>query len=387
MTGGVSPPNAPAACSTLGKLTSYLYTGNCEPRKKAVLREVKKDNPNKGRFFWSCNVYPFCKFFLWRDDAVVRETGAPSATDAAGTAQQLSPPKPKTPSFTQRPLTSFGVRVRSGRRGSEPDTGTLGRGISTASSDDEDEKPSSASSQARTIGAASTATTASIATVEQEAEASMATPRPPPSKRKRDELDDDEFSDLGSDDEQQLAEIADKSAEKAMRHANALATPAADRTTDAGTNLQTPSVARTLFPSTDAKRLKTVSFEEPYHVGPPTPARTPATGGRAADLLDTPSSSPHDAAPDVTDQVMALLRGQRLESSVLGAVHALLDTAARKTRGLAMGRESTRAALKLKDDKIARLQERVAALENKEKFHSSQMTNIKAQLMQMYEDN
>lgn len=215
----------------------------------------------------------------------------------------------------------------------------------------------------------------------------MGTPCPPPSKRKRDVFEGEEFSDFGSDDERQLADIADKSAERSGRHTNAFATPAASQTINTAAGLQTPSVARTLFPGTDAKRQKTVSFEEPHPLGLPTPARTPAARARTADHPATPSSSPPDITHDVTDEVMALLRGQGLDAPVLRAVHELLATSARKTRGLAMGRESTRAALKLRDDKIARLQERVAALENKEKFHGSQMTNFKAQLMKMYEDN
>ncbi|KND94728.1 hypothetical protein TOPH_00360 [Tolypocladium ophioglossoides CBS 100239] len=354
---------------------------NCEPRKKAALREAKKDTPNKGRFFLACKTYPFCDFFLWRDDALLCETALPPATDAAS-AEELPPPRPKTPTFTQRPLTSFGVLVHPARRRSEGDGNTAGRGIgSPESGDDKDEQPSpvSRSGQTKTTGATSTATAT--------AEASMGTPCPPPCKRKRDVFEDDEFSDMGSDDERQLADIADKSVERFTRHTDAFATPAADRTIDAATGFPTPSVARTLFSGTGPKRQKTVTFEEPHPPDLPTPEKTPAAKGRTTDHHETPSSSPPDAAHDVAHDVMALLSGQKLEGPVLRAVQELLATSDRKTRGLAMGRESTRAALKLKDDKIARLQERVVALENKEKFHNSQLTNIKAQLMKMYEDN
>ncbi|PNY28424.1 Uncharacterized protein TCAP_01642 [Tolypocladium capitatum] len=362
-------------------LKSRAKEANMATVARAALRETKRDTPNKGRFFLACKTYPFCDFFLWRDDAVLRETVLPPSTDATST-EELLPPRPKTPTFTQRPLTSFGILVHPDRRRSEGDGDTAGRAIgSPESGDGEDEEPSPISCGGRTKMTGTTFTATAIS------KASMGTPCPPPSKRKRGVFEDDEFSDMGSDDERQLADIADKSVERSTRHTDAFATPAADRTMDAATGFTTPSVARTLFSGTDAKRQKTVTFEEPHPLGLPTPAKTPATKGRTTDHEATPSSSPPDAIHDVTDEVMALLRGQKLEGPVLRAVQELLATSARKAMGLAMGRESTRAALKLKDDKIARLQERVVALENKEQFHNSQLTNIKAQLMKMYEDN
>ncbi|KAK9433333.1 hypothetical protein V1505DRAFT_362379 [Lipomyces doorenjongii] len=51
---------------------------NCNPRRQAAHREVKKDGRNKGRFFYSCATGK-CNFFLWEDDARLREGNDRSA--------------------------------------------------------------------------------------------------------------------------------------------------------------------------------------------------------------------------------------------------------------------------------------------------------------------
>ena len=84
---------------------------------------------------------------------------------------------------------------------------------------------------------------------------------------------------------------------------------------------------------------------------------------------------------------MTILRGQKIDPKTLSSVQNILATSARRTRGIVLGRDTARASLKAKDEKIATLQERVAALENRERMHRSQMTNIKAGLMKMYDDN
>lgn len=109
----------------------------------------------------------------------------------------------------------------------------------------------------------------------------------------------------------------------------------------------------------------------------PTPVRS----------LAPPPSSPPDDGIDVTDEVMDLLRGQKVDPDVLHTIQGTLSTAARRAKGIALGRDSARASLKVRDDTVAALQERILALENREKMLRSQVTNIKANLMKMYEDN
>ncbi|KJZ76727.1 hypothetical protein HIM_04063 [Hirsutella minnesotensis 3608] len=299
-----------------GLWQNQVWWCNCEPRNEAALREVKKRSPNKGRWFWTCQTRS-CDFFLWRDDAVLRETDSKPDVVGAQTPVRIkqeppAEPAPRTPTLTQRPLTSYGVLTSPVR----PAVENAGR--------------DSLASHRGTGGNAMPASTSTL------------TPsQPNSSKRGRDvfEHDDAEFSDFGSDDEMQLVAIADKSAEKPARQANALATPTPNRLNDEPSRITTPSVARTLFAGPDPKRQKTVSFEERPGPGLPTPAK----GARRASAL--------------------------------------------RTRGIAMGRDKAREALREKEDKIAQLQERVADLENKAKSHSSQMANIKANLMKMYQDN
>ncbi|UNI14531.1 hypothetical protein JDV02_001149 [Purpureocillium takamizusanense] len=377
---------------------------NCEPRKPATLREVKKDTPNKGKLFWTCSTYPFCKFFLWRDEASLREDGLPSGTHGGGagagvslaaveeTEAQQPLPKPRTPSFTQRPLTSFGVQLTSTQRHpglDEPVAGadTEQTGRSSGRSSGEDKAPRTSSSH--TLG--------------------METPCPTPSKRKRSAFEPrngggdnaELFSDLDSDDERQLADLADRSAEKVRQRADNTftTTPSVNRAIDAEQGLRTPSVARTLFTGPSTKRQKTVSFEQQEQLatptavsGIPTPAKTPSTSSSRTTGLQqsatTPSSSPADPAHDPTDEIMAILRGSNvLDPAVLHSVQDLLVASARRTRGLLMGRDSARASLKHKDERIAQLQERIVALENRERFHTRQLTNIKAQLTPMPDDS
>jgi hypothetical protein len=84
---------------------------------------------------------------------------------------------------------------------------------------------------------------------------------------------------------------------------------------------------------------------------------------------------------------MGLLRGQKVDPKILSSVQNILATAARRTKGIMLGRDTARASLKAKDENIATLQERIAASENRERVHRKQMTDIKAGLMKMYDDN
>ncbi|KAM5351675.1 hypothetical protein ACJ41O_004398 [Fusarium nematophilum] len=222
----------------------------------------------------------------------------------------------------------------------------------------------------------------------------METPSRGSAKRTRDVFEDDEgeFSDLGSDEERQMAAMADKSAQKAAAQRR-YTTPSSSRSVDVIAGLPTPSVSRTLFPGTESKRQKQVSFEDApsRHTATLSPATmsastTPSKG--PSGLQAVPSSSPPDAASyDVTDEIMGLLQGQDVDPTVLHSVRDMLVMAARRTKGLVLGRDSARATLKARDEEIATLQDRITALENRDRMHRSQMTNIKANLMKMYDDN
>lgn len=328
---------------------------------------MRKEGPNKGKPFWTCATYPFCKFFLWRDEAIIRESGFKAASDAEGANDQSVPPRPKTPTFTQRPLESYGIQATPSR---QTGTGSDLKGVSDA------------------VGTSFTSTQ----TVRETQSSSSV---PSPSKRKRndkDTWDQDDSSDLDSDEERQLAEIVDKSAEKLTpRRAvgDIFTTPVTDRrTADIVGGLPTPSVCRTLFPPSEAKRSKTVSFDEPSSSETPaTPAKTPTSRPTTVNP-DGPSSSPAGAdAQNVADEVMELLGDQKIDPGVLRSVHELLLKAARQTKGISLGRDSARAALKEKDKKIARLQDKIRDLEVQHKYDAREITDMKAEMMRIYESH
>ncbi|KAM0345177.1 hypothetical protein ACHAPU_006812 [Fusarium lateritium] len=355
-----------------GRYSDGHWWCNCEPRQKATLREVKKIGPNNGKLFWKCDD---CNFFLWRDEAKVRETGFRSPRGVDESARSEPPP------MTQQSLVSYGYQVTPGRN--QSDDNPADSTESGEESEPDTPMPKSVRDRAQASGPSKLPSAPAVA---------LETPSRGSSKRRRDafEQDEDEFGDLGSDEERQMAAIADKSAEKAAQRR--YTTPNTSRSTHVISGLPTPSVSRTLFPASESKRQKQVSFDEtPSRYtssmstatlsASTTPSKTPSGP------QDIPSGSPPDASFDVTDEVMDLLRGQKIDHKILSSIQSTLATAARRTKGIVLGRDSARATQKAKDEKIVALQERIVALENRERTHRSQMTNIKAGLMKMYDDN
>ena len=102
------------------------------------------------------------------------------------------------------------------------------------------------------------------------------------------------------------------------------------------------------------------------------PQRTPAPA----------QSSPANQV-SVADEVMGLLP-KTLDASVATAIRQALERHDGRLRGAIQGRESVRAQLKTKDDRIAVLQGRVTALENKAKMQRDEITKMKAGLANLY---
>ncbi|KAK1240972.1 hypothetical protein MKX07_006405 [Trichoderma sp. CBMAI-0711] len=417
---------------------------NCSPRARAVARSVTSNTTNKGKGFWVCRLPPNegCGFFLFFEEARLREISL------SGEAPDAATPSKAGPSLTQTRLTDNGFQVL-GRRRSDPglsqtedgvyggdDDGAEGVGRETVMSSSQPEAGSSAGRD-KGKGKAVDAGDGGYEPLTPGTSGGL--------KRKFDDAFDDDDDELDSDDERQLAAMTDRSVEKFLReHAynihgappdceeEMLASsskpvartlfPHAQNSAAAGVEediLGTSSkpVARTLFPQAQgrtAKRTKTVSFEEPEPF-PPTPSRASNVRGSQSSQGESSSqTSPRSSMEnlptfpssimtatqlnedddhggshddDVTEKVMGLLQTQSVEPSVLESVRKLLVTSARRTKGIAMGRDSARAAVKEKNTKIARLHERIAALEDKERVLNSQITHIKASLMKMYEDN
>ncbi|KAH6606567.1 hypothetical protein Trco_005720 [Trichoderma cornu-damae] len=395
-----------------------LQLGNCSPRKRAVERSVTRDTPNRGRCFWACPHPPpdGCGFFLWCEEARLREIGlAPSSSRGVGDAPPaVTPSKPF--SLTQTRLTDIGFEVLGGRRRSDPGTTQL----------EDDEGDVEAAPRPRAMSSSQPEAGSSTgkgkgkgkgkAVADAPSDYAPLTPGPSGSlKRSRDALEDDDFGDISSDEERQLADMTDRSVDKFIREqAYNHGRRDAEDGEDGAVATSSRPVARTLFPpAPGAKRPKSVSFEEPEPF-PPASSRTCDSNDtrpppRSTTQTSPPSSMDAPPAPwpstaatqqndddddgmgsgnaDVTEQVMGLLRTQSLDPAVLQSVRSLLVTSSRRTKGIAMGRDSARSAVSEKKVKITRLQERIAALETREQSLNSQITHIKASLMKMYEDN
>jgi hypothetical protein len=110
-----------------------------------------------------------------------------------------------------------------------------------------------------------------------------------------------------------------------------------------------------------------------------TPATTKANSerwdGKTPFGLRSPSQTPtpmrfHDAEPssqntsyDITEEVMELLKGQKIDEDTALNLRGLLNRHAMKMSGIAKGRDITRVALKAKDKTIAELRQRISSLE------------------------
>lgn len=349
--------------------------GNCDPRQKAVKREVQSDRPTKGQRFYTCARNPSCKFFLWEDQALERQRGR-TTEDIGDEIPPRERPEELGPAFTQRRLTSLGFEVQPGstqevRRDSDETTppssptptqrqsGGAARGNRMPARNGE----SSRAGPSNNIGGASLGSPVQMTPFS-------------PSKRKRTDPevveDVTDLSDMDSEGEAELAELADQSAKKyaASRDKGkgpeqAYETPSVIRTTHVE-GLPTPTtnhrhVARTLFPDTSTTRHRAVAFDTP--------------------------GSPSDATGDISKQVLALLSQHSLPASTMSSVSDVLAIAARRIEGITRGRDTARETVRRKEEELAQMQERIRALENKERMYEAQVTNMKAGIMRLYQEH
>ncbi|KAH8128347.1 hypothetical protein ACSS6W_003421 [Trichoderma asperelloides] len=390
---------------------------NCDPRKRAVERAVTRDTPNRGKHFWACPHPPpdGCGFFLFAQEARVREIGlTPSSSNEAVAVPPAATPS-KAPTLTQTRLTDIGVEILGGRRRSNPEYARLTEDDGDAETASHPQPVSSSQPEA----GSSPDKGKGKAVAETSSTYEPLTPGPSGGrKRGCDEFEEDLLSDMDSEEERELATMTDRSAQRFLREEaySGSSQQADDDEGNAAASSSRP-VARTLFPQAQGvKRRKSVSFEEPE---PSAPTSSKATTSHSDDtgcaplpstMQISPPSSMEEAPPfpssamtatqqnddeeekeggdnEIAEQVMSLLQTQPIDRSVLESVHNLLLVSARRTRGIAMGRDSARAAVNEKKMKIGRLQEKIAALESTERSLNSQITHMKAGLMKMYEAN
>ncbi|EFQ26332.1 uncharacterized protein GLRG_01476 [Colletotrichum graminicola M1.001] len=380
---GSSPSPPPSQKRRLDGL--YLegnWYCNCTPRQQAAHLQVKKKNANNGRFFYKCEKRRGgCTFFLWEEDAKNRDEGStltlpPMPTDgapAAGTIPTAQLPTPSTASAI--------------KNASRP---------ATAAATAAPPSPSAQRSVARqkfldTYFSTTRQTQAALEADGPPDEAGAeASPRPAKRKRVLFDFDSDDgadeygLGDVSSDEERAMNEAMERSARKLRGAAPPLpppspSTPAAQRTVRDGAALPTPqTVTRTLFP--DAKRPRHDDAGQSPNTSFSTSTST-ATGD-AGLCSSTPSRGEEQLDP--TEEVLALLAGQKVDDATARAVGDVLRRFSMQAKGLARGRETVRAALKAKDEKIAALQERVASLEARTRAQREEIADFKAGMMDLY---
>ncbi|KAI1082797.1 hypothetical protein F5B20DRAFT_530372 [Whalleya microplaca] len=375
-----------------GLFRNSIWHCNCSPRLPAVQFQVKKDTANRGRSFYRCQRERGkgnkCDFFLWTEDARLREMGAVlsnSRSEAETSSRKpkrqttlhesITPSKEKRPWYEKTPVTSLADLNRSILSNSTAtaqsstvkasDSGKSGGVLdSDVSSGEENER-------ARTTDASSQPRASS-----------------PSAGSKRKRPDAGEYSDLTSSEEEALAALAtgsDESKGLQNKQGSTFITPAITRTHSVEDGMPTPlteqPVRRVLFPDPKTSNPKRQRTDDGFASLPQAaPADSPASsqGERA-----TPSKS----SITVTQEVMSLLKDQKIDEHVLRSVRTALDKHAAKAKGLERGRDASRDAVKKAEGRIASLQQQVTDLENQRKMDVEARKKMRTDLMKVYREN
>jgi hypothetical protein len=367
---GYTPSATPGSKSRLkGLFKDNQWFCDCEPRLPAVRFQVKKNNKNRNKWFYTCQQdrKKQCGFFLWEDDAQVREKGA--LLSNTGTESKyitsIGPGEPPIPSFAQTPSTSrFPAPSR-------PDSSAdlFGDDGSEISTGDELDMASLADNMSQTRRRLfSPKSTTSNSRTQEGHQANTG-------KRKRGdsmfvgESEDDDFGgNIGSDEEKTMISLTDSASQSQQKRSRPedkpgqFTTPSMQRTHDVIGGLPTPSTRHSVGRNSlllaaedrDAKRQKMST--------PPTPSV-----GRASAVAPTPpvvSGQGDGDDYEITQEVMGLLSGTRMTDDVRSSVRRSLNRHALKLKGVERGREMVRLTVKAKDLKIEQLQEQVKMLES-----------------------
>ncbi|ETS86650.1 hypothetical protein PFICI_00478 [Pestalotiopsis fici W106-1] len=427
-----------------GYFTKGQWHCNCQPRLPAVQFQVRRESKNKGRWFYTCQIDRTkgktgeprkCDFFLWAEDARLREEGAllnnsttePDDGEEAGGNGQNTKKSLRTPRKLVQTTLSARVEPREeGKRhwthrteitpikelertvgGSQSETrsggGETAKSSSTMRATDSTSSSKTAANTQR-LGrddgedelAQNGGTASTVAAAQAQQTPSAGT------KRKRDVIElsdnddgdtDDLFGDMDSDEERQLAAIAESSSHPGRKR-DAFATPAAQRLSDGATSLPTPSltgksVRRVLFAEPEVGEASDANKRQRNNnSGAYTPIgadpKTPSSSQEGVSPSSSQRATPGSSIGDITQEIMDLLKGQQIDELASRKVHSALQRYAAKARGLEKGRDASRQALRNQEVKIAKLQERITNLENARMVDANARKEMKIKLMEMY---
>lgn len=357
----------PRSTAAKGVFADGIWHCNCNPRLPAEHFKVKKEGKNQGRWFYTCQnqQHQRCDFFLWDEDAKLREEGAVlnnSRTEPAGRKAS-----------TEQDGWNAG-RSRSGAGGmfagvnpSAVETPKENQDYEDESTDDEDPPPSSFTQSLPKNRSKRTAEQANLS-----------------------HEDDDEalFWPLTGQEEQDLVEAADTvaslpSTPRKATKTGVFATPATtvekkrtipwmDEPSTAQPTPQTPSASYEKQSQDVTSPSKPPSKMFPP-ITEPTYAPTPTLQATHPDLqMKSPSpptrkrdalSNPADDSSSLTAEALDTLSSVTIPADVLDKLRNVLSKHDLKAQGVLKGRDISRLALKAKEAKIAELHAKIASLE------------------------
>lgn len=328
---------------------------------------MKKESKNQGRWFYTCqNQEPKgCGFFLWDEDAKLREEGAVLNNSR-------SEPKSKQVAANQD-----GWDAGRSRGGMFAGINPLGQETHNKASEEDDEStedespPQEYYSQRHSGSVAKRKADTANLDVNGDSEDEELLPWP-----------------LTGQEEQDLINVAESVApppetpRKAVK-TGVYATPATttdrkrtipwlQQPVDASTTrtanftlnshqedyLDSPSKQQTKFLPPIAEQVYAPTPTLQANM-PETQLGSPSPNGRYRDAL----SNPADGASSLTSESLAVLSGTSIPPEVLATLRGVLSKQDLKAQGVVKGRDISRLALKAKEAKIVELQARIASLE------------------------
>ena len=369
---------APRPSVPKGVFEDGIWHCECKPRLPAEHFKVKKESKNKGRWFYTCQnqAEKRCGFFLWDEDAKLREEGA---------VLNNSRSEPQ-----QRHVSD----VQEGWAAGRTRTGVFANLDPTA--------------------------TPSTSKAMEEDDATTDEGSPPPAyssqqsgkKRKAEAAglnddNDDDYDDellpwpLTGQEEQDLVVAADNIAppetpRKAAK-TGVYATPATtvqkartlpwlQQPAEPPTMTRTPSVTTDRqinlldSPSKPPTKALPPIPEQAYGPTPTLQASTPETPAKSPSLPDRHKdalSNPADSSSSLTSDALATLAGTAIPPSVLSKLRGILSKHDLKSQGTIKGRDISRLALKAKEAKIVELQARIASLEAEREVDRSVIRSLR----------
>ncbi|KAJ5116091.1 Zinc finger GRF-type [Penicillium angulare] len=353
------PPISPHTSRRLhGLIKENEWYCNCEPRDRAVRLQVKKEGPNRGRWFYKCPK-PWdkrCSLFLWQEDAEPRER----EVEKANSNSELDPR-----TQTQTPTKSFQYTPN-------------GHGLLTPQTE----------RRVTNTGAASNK--------------SIRPPSTPLSAKARMMAEDtDEFSwDLDSEDNAELTQALSQSQPKSQRiEESFISQPNFRATQDQDTPNKAPRTPKT--PSPGKRKLSEYAYDQSNSTSGSSILATPSSSHSfsfssrippaSAEVCMTPtptkyrdgdvlSADSRSDASELAQELLAILDKHEvvIPNAAKNEVVSWVNREDKKYKGAVRARDMLRGTLKKKDGEIMRLQEKITNLKAQTELDNSMIESFES---------